>query len=853
MKNLLYPVYLVTLLATLASACDDSTIPMTLGGSDSPIVARRAVCGDGIRAGAEECDDGNTVDGDGCSQFCLSELPSAGAPSGGAPEGGVLTGGEPVGGEPVAGEPVAGEPVAGEPVGGEPVVECMDDIYEDNDTLSASSPLNPRSLTEPLSLAICEGDDDFFIIQGCAGAELQVTLTQTLETSDLDIRLTAQDGRQFAASATMNPVESLRYTFSADHPAYLKVYGYQGSEGGYELSLSLSDCALMSECLNDSDCDAGERCESQTCVASPPPECTRDQDCLPDERCVSGACELAPPAPDCVVDLDCTQGERCINGSCTLTPPEPECEFDFECGLGERCLNGSCELPPPGPECEFDFECDLGERCDQGVCAPLPPDWCESDLDCYFLDVCVNNTCVPPPAECLQHSDCEADEVCNGGSCLFEPAECETSDACFLDGELCVSERCISIERESAGCVFDEDCGPLATCEAGSCVAPVIPETCSVDSDCGHYQLCSAGSCVYEADRIEDDDDLANAEPLSSNLYSHLTIEEGDEDWISVEVCAGGTLDAEIRFVDSLGDIDLALYDASELRLVGSGSVTDHERVTYQSDVAQLLYVKVYGWSTATNSYDLSIRVSGCGGFEQDELEENDRPNDAPILTPGLYSGLTITERDSDWYATDVCAGGTLSVNLLFSDAVGDIDMRLYNAQQSSLISSTSGSDDEALSYTSTSGERLYWRVYGFSGAENSYEMSVTIEGCSGAPYLEPDRLEDNDQYTGAELLTPNLYGDLTISGRRDDDWVTFDICAGGTGEVEIVFDDLESDLELELYDGDLNYITGSLLTSSPEQVSAMSYIDQRFYARVYGYRGDLGRYDLWVRVEGCP
>lgn len=33
----------------------------------------QTVCGDGLRAGWEECDDGNEVDGDGCSSMCVVE------------------------------------------------------------------------------------------------------------------------------------------------------------------------------------------------------------------------------------------------------------------------------------------------------------------------------------------------------------------------------------------------------------------------------------------------------------------------------------------------------------------------------------------------------------------------------------------------------------------------------------------------------------------------------------------------------------------------------------------------------------------------------------------------------------
>jgi cysteine-rich repeat protein len=42
------------------------------GCGDSP---EDAVCGDGVHAPIEQCDDGNTTDGDGCSSACLVEIP----------------------------------------------------------------------------------------------------------------------------------------------------------------------------------------------------------------------------------------------------------------------------------------------------------------------------------------------------------------------------------------------------------------------------------------------------------------------------------------------------------------------------------------------------------------------------------------------------------------------------------------------------------------------------------------------------------------------------------------------------------------------------------------------------------
>lgn len=43
------------------------------GGTETP-VETEAVCGDGVLAESEDCDDGNTISGDGCSDDCIQEL-----------------------------------------------------------------------------------------------------------------------------------------------------------------------------------------------------------------------------------------------------------------------------------------------------------------------------------------------------------------------------------------------------------------------------------------------------------------------------------------------------------------------------------------------------------------------------------------------------------------------------------------------------------------------------------------------------------------------------------------------------------------------------------------------------------
>ncbi len=71
---------------------------------DVTVTACVYVCGDGAQLGAEECDDGNTDNGDGCDENCQEEIP---APEGGLSDGGATDGGD-IGGDAAAGSSSGG-------------------------------------------------------------------------------------------------------------------------------------------------------------------------------------------------------------------------------------------------------------------------------------------------------------------------------------------------------------------------------------------------------------------------------------------------------------------------------------------------------------------------------------------------------------------------------------------------------------------------------------------------------------------------------------------------------------------------------------------------------------------------
>lgn len=117
-----------------------------------------------------------------------------------------------------------------------------------------------------------------------------------------------------------------------------------------------------------------------------------------------------------------------------------------------------------------------------------------------------------------------------------------------------------------------------------------------------------------------------------------------------------------------------------------------------------------------------------------DAFEPNDHVvsvEDAPLITPPGAEGLEICPGDQDWFAVTAPAGSTLTVSALFSQAEGDLDLRLYDPTTSMSIpvaSSTSDDDDETLVYDVPLETTFLVRVAGFQGASAPYQLAITIE-----------------------------------------------------------------------------------------------------------------------------
>ncbi|MEO5367506.1 MAG: PPC domain-containing protein, partial [Magnetococcus sp. WYHC-3] len=316
---------------------------------------------------------------------------------------------------------------------------------------------------------------------------------------------------------------------------------------------------------------------------------------------------------------------------------------------------------------------------------------------------------------------------------------------------------------------------------------------------------------VSTDDRYEDNDSAATARDLGTltalGEWENLVILSQDADWyrFTLPQTAGSQGFVRIDFDGSLGDLDLRLYntDATPVTLGSSSGVGNWEQVSLNGLAAGSYLVQVYGYGSAANpEYHLSISPDGSiGAIAADDYEDNDTRETAAELRdlePGIniIRDLSVEANDADWYRMELGGRGTAEsgVRVDFSDALGDVDMALYDAQGTRLTASTGTGDSEGIGLEGRAAGTYYLQVYGFNGATNpNYTLSVRLPEEAAST---DDRYEDNDTATTAyalgTLTAETSLTDLVVMA-GDADWYSFTLSSTGAAQsfVGIDFDGL--------------------------------------------------------------
>ncbi len=292
-------------------------------------------------------------------------------------------------------------------------------------------------------------------------------------------------------------------------------------------------CFCKPPCQSDADCDDGDPCTTDICLADGTcqntPECTADEDCDDGDVCTTdtcradGCCDFARIPGCCASDADC--------------PPDPKCHDSF-CDLGTN----TCELSGPIPGCcASDADCPPDPKCHDSFCdlttntcqlSDQFPDCCTNDADCPGkCDICdsVTNRCVKGiPGCCDSDEQCPPDTKCRDSFCdettntcqLGDPfPDCCTADAdCPGKCDICDLATNTCVKGIPGCCDSDEQCPPGPKCHDSFCdlttntcqLSDQIPDCCTADADCpGKCDICdlATNTCVKGIPGCCDSDD----------------------------------------------------------------------------------------------------------------------------------------------------------------------------------------------------------------------------------------------------------------------------------------------------------------------------------------------------------
>ncbi len=174
-----------------------------------------------------------------------------------------------------------------------------------------------------------------------------------------------------------------------------------------------------------------------------------------------------------------------------------------------------------------------------------------------------------------------------------------------------------------------------------------------------------------------------------------------------------------------------------------------------------------------------------------DDLEENDRPEEAATISLGVRYDLK--GNDDDWFRLDIANGGILTV--VVDGSHGNLDLVLYATDGRVINESLRPTSQERVVATVDAG---MYRVLvtPFEKNTSPYILQVELEGDTTTV---DDCFEENDDVRQAAGIQLGYWDDLV---GQDEDWYRIDVASRGVLIIEINGPDGDLDLGLVSADG---------------------------------------------------
>ena len=341
--------------------------------------------------------------------------------------------------------------------------------------------------------------------------------------------------------------------------------------------------------------------------------------------------------------------------------------------------------------------------------------------------------------------------------------------------------------------------------------------------------------------------------------------------WMSKTNTKGNNLDVGLKVFNGSG----SLLASDDPAAVATAQVAVD--VSYGNFYIQVEGVSggVYSDYGVLGQYDLEVTfdqritlnpVPSC----YDELEYNNRFSSATTVKLPFQRTLTICPLDLDYFAVDVCAGGTIAAAITFrEDAKSNMRLILFDLDDALRPESQSSSKVLEMTNTGESGKQLFALISGGSAENYDYNLSITQSGACRPPTTPPttpspfyittpgcqdDALEPNNR-----LATATPIGSLPFDRRElticpgDSDYFDVDICAGGIVSVVVSFSHREGDLDMYmLYNGEVLYKSESNTDKELLRVTNSGVVSEQVHFRIFGYQTlTKASYSVYISQEG--
>ncbi len=658
------------------------------GGEEAPI-KENGRCGDGIRQEhlGEECDDGNLIDGDGCSSACKIEL--AGTET---------------------------NCTNGLDDDGDTLVDCLDPdcfadpacLYVGGETICDDGIDNDRDGHTDCEDADCEGRACGPNGESCQGG---ICLCWTGYTAEVDCTNGLDDDCDgltdcFDPDCFGNPACAGTETICDD-----------GLDNDND---TLTDCA-------DPDCDAqvcgshGRRCADAACVC--PGGATETQ-------CADGQDNDCDGLVDCD-DPDCTSAPNCAteeticddgkdNDNDTLTDcQDPDCN-GRPCGAhGRVCSGGACTCPGGNTE----------TQCADG-----------NDNDCDGLIDCEDPDCFTAPG-CTE-TVCD-DGLDNDGDTLVDCLDPDCNNRpCGLHGKLCSQNQCRcpgGTTETLCGDGLDNDCDGLVDCQDPDCAAfPACIPAAICETNRG-MMFCG----------VQDETTTVGGSSTVNSYSCHGAQESGPERIYSffastnssVTVALTGLsadLDLMIMPEDTAGNPDCNPNNCTHY---SAASGTSNESVTFTATAGQNYFIAVDGKNGASGNYRLDVNCSGGSGCAAgwlltcDDFDEwnNSAPGSTNNIT-SYHSSCSASLESGPEYTYIFAPGRNGTANITMVHDTGDLDLFLLDfnggvcgssapcVRQNTGVSRTV----EILNVPIATNDLFFLVVDGYNGSTSDYLLEIT-------------------------------------------------------------------------------------------------------------------------------